>query len=161
MRPSLFLRQDAFGNLVRDAVLENPPVADRGGAPAIGADYYELERLATSFIFDTGRSEFSLGGGRTERIYADALNDTSDTTLHIGLSRELSPRTYGYLNLGGVDHEEILVNYKQWVITLGGSFQPGEALELGFRLAHLERDAEIEIFSYEENSFNLYLSATF
>lgn len=161
LRPSLFQRQDAFGNLVRDAVLEHPPEVERGGAPAVSAEFYELERFTTDFVFETDRTSFHLGGGRTERIYMDILDNTRDVFFRGGLTRAISQRTSGYLEFTGSDHKEVAINYKQWVSALGGSYQIGESIILGARLAHLKRDAEIETNSYAENTFSLRLSATF
>jgi uncharacterized protein (PEP-CTERM system associated) len=161
LRPTLFQRQDAFGNLVRDAVLENPPVVERGGAPAISAEFYELERFATNFSLATGRTTLSLGGSKTDRIYALAVSNTQDLNFTAGLTRDISQRTSGYLRLSWTDHEEVLLDYKEWVSSIGGSYQLGTSTVLGMRLAHLERDAETEADSYDENSVNLYLTATF
>lgn len=161
VRPTLFQRQDAFGNLVRDAVLENPPVVERGGTPTIGAEFYELERFSTNFTFATGRTTLSLGGSTTDRIYTAALNNTQELNITAGLTRDISQRASGYLQASWTDHEEALLNYREWVSSLGGSYQLSASAVLGMRLAHLERDAEVRVLGYDENSFSLYLTATF
>jgi uncharacterized protein (PEP-CTERM system associated) len=163
LRPSLFQRQDAFGNLVRDAVLESPVMVDRSGAPTptISAEYYELRRFATHFTFATGRTTLDLGGTHSERNYADDADDTRAVVLSAQLTRDISPQTSAYLSLRGTDHEEEALNYEQWVTALGGSYELGASTILGMRLAHLERDADSEADSYEENSFTLYLTALF
>ena len=51
-----------YGNLVRDPVLENPPVVDREGGPGISAEYYELERFVTTFTFTTERTTLDSRG---------------------------------------------------------------------------------------------------
>jgi uncharacterized protein (PEP-CTERM system associated) len=163
LRPTLFQRQDAFGNLVRDAVLESPLMVDRSGAPSptISAEFYELRRFITRFTLATGRTTLDLGGTHAERDYADDVDDTRDLVLTARLTRDISPQTSAYLDLRGTDHEEDTVDYEQWVAALGGSYELGVSTVLGMRLAHLERDADSETDSYEENSFTLYLTALF
>ncbi len=161
MRPTLFERQDVFGNLVRDPVLENPPAVDREGTPAISPEYYELERFATSFTFTTDRTSLTLSGSRAERNYESAVDDTRDLNLVARVARDLSAHTNAYLRLSWTDHEEEVLNYEQWVVSLGGSYQLGAYTSLGLRLAHLERDAETEVDSYDENSATLSFTATF
>jgi uncharacterized protein (PEP-CTERM system associated) len=162
VRPTLFQRQDAFGNLVRDAVLENPPVAEReGSSPAISAEFYEVERFATSFVLNTGRTALNLGGSHIERDYVDPQDDTKDLNLSAGVTREISTRTSAYVRISWTDHEQIVLEYKEWLTSLGGSYQLGINTSLGLRLAHLERDAEIDALSYDENSATLYITATF
>jgi hypothetical protein len=77
------------------------------------------------------------------------------------LTREVSPRTSAYVSLSGTDHEEEVLNYKQWVAALGGSYELGVSTILGMRLAHLERDAETEADSYDENSVSVTFTALF
>jgi uncharacterized protein (PEP-CTERM system associated) len=161
MRPSLFERQDAFGNLVRDAVLDNPPAVDRGGAPTIGEEYYELERFATQFTLSTDRTTLSLGASKSNRNYETRVGDTQDLNLSAGVTRTVSQRTSAYLHLSWTDHEEDVLNYKDYVAALGGSYQFGVNTSTGLRLAHLKRDAQIDTSSYDENSFNIYLTVTF
>ncbi|MEJ2394468.1 MAG: TIGR03016 family PEP-CTERM system-associated outer membrane protein [Candidatus Thiodiazotropha sp.] len=161
LRPSLFERQDAFGNLVRNAVLDNPPAVDREGTPSISAEYYELERFSTSFTFSTDRTTLTLGASHTDRNYEIDVEDTRDLNVSTGLTRRVSQRTSAYLRLSWNDHEEEALNYKQYVTALGGSYQLGTNTSLGLRLAHLKRDAEIKLSSYDENSANIYFTATF
>jgi uncharacterized protein (PEP-CTERM system associated) len=161
LRPTLFERQDAFGNLVRDAVLENPPVVERAGTPAISAEFYILERFATAFTLATGKTTLDLGGVYTERDYAADVDDTRDVGLTSRLTRAVSPRISAYLSLSGTDHEEELLNYEEWIAAFGGSYELGVSMILGMRLAHLERDADIETESYKENNFNIYFTALF
>jgi len=161
VRPSLFQRQDAFGNLVRDPVLENPPVGERGGSPALSAEYYELERFETSFTLATGRTTLSLRGGRTDRNYENPVEDTRELDAAANISRNLSQRTTGFFGLSWRDHEEDLLNYDQWLASLGGDYRIGEISSLGLRLDHLERDADTDIDSYQENRFSLFYTAAF
>ena len=160
-QPNLFQRTDVFGNMVRNPILENPLEVERGGTPRVGAEYYKLELFDTRFTLMTGRTTLTLGGGRTERIYENEIENTRDLNFVAWLVREISPRISTYLRVTGRDHEEIALNYTQWVSALGGSVQLGNHTSVGGRLAHLTRDAEIEVDSYEENSVNIYLTAEF
>jgi len=161
LHPTLFERQDVFGNLVRNPVLENPPALDREGAPGISPDFYELERFVTTFTFVTDRTALTLSGSRIDRNYDLEVDDTRDLNLAARVARDLSARTNAYLRLSWSDHEEQLLNYEQWVTALGGSYQLGTNTTLGLRLAHLERDAETEVDSYDENTATLFFTATF
>ncbi len=161
LHPSLFQRQDAFGNLVRDPVLENPPGLDREGSPTISAEYYVLEQFTTRFAFATGRTTFDLGGRHTKRIYELAVNDTQDVDVFTGLARDVSRRAVVYVRLTWNDHQEEVLDYEESIATLGGRYQLGTNTLLGMRLAHLKRDAEIETESYDENTFSISLTATF
>jgi uncharacterized protein (PEP-CTERM system associated) len=161
MRPSLFQRQDAFGNLVRDAVLNNPSIPQRNGSPTLNADYYQIERFDTSFTLASGRTALTLQAGHSERIYDIALNDTRDWDGAINLRREISQRTSGFIRLGWKDHKEDALDYDQWLTSLGGNYQIGSASTLGVTLAHLNRNADIDINSYTENRFSIYFSSTF
>ncbi|MGD9164880.1 MAG: TIGR03016 family PEP-CTERM system-associated outer membrane protein, partial [Chromatiales bacterium] len=163
LRPTLFQRQDAFGNLVRDAVLESPLRIDRSSAPSptISAEFYVLERFVTNFTLATGRTTLDLGGSHAERDYVDDADDTKDVRLSGRLTRAVSPQTSVYFSLSGTNHEEEELDYDQLVSALGGSYMLGVNTTLGMRLAHLERDADIETESYEENSFSIYLTALF
>ncbi len=161
LHPSLFRRQDAFGNLVRDPVLENPPGLDREGSPTISAQYYILEQFNTRFTFTSGRTTLDLGAGHTKRNYELAVDDTRDVDGLVSLSRAISPRTIAFLRLNWNDHEEEVLNYQESIATLGGRYQLGTNTMLAMRLAHLKRDAEIETESYDENTFSISLTATF
>ena len=161
LHPTLFERQDAFGNLVRDAVLESTPALDREGGPAINAEYYELESLSTSFTFAASRTVFSLSAGRNDRTYETTTADTQDIYASANLSRDISQRTNAFLRLSWIDHEEEGTDYDQWVAALGGSYQLGARTSLGVRLAHLEREGELDEETYDENSFGISLTSAF
>jgi uncharacterized protein (PEP-CTERM system associated) len=161
LRPTLFERQDAFGNLVRDAVLESPPDVDRDGGPEISAEYYELESFSTSFSFAASRTVFGLSAGRDDRTYELPVDNTQDIYASASMSREISQRTSGYLRLSWSDHQEEGLDYDQWVAAVGGSYLLGARTSMGMRLAHLERDGELDEETYDENSFSIYLTASF
>ncbi len=161
MRPTLFQRQDVFGNLVRDAVLDNPPITERSGSPTLSAEYYEIERFDTIFTLSSGRTTLTLNGGRTERIYQDAVLDTKEWSGSVNLSREVSQRTTAYIRVGWRDHKEDAIEYDQWLTSLGGAYQLANNATLGTSLDHLARDAATDVDSYTENRFNLYLTMTF
>ncbi|MCU7844988.1 MAG: TIGR03016 family PEP-CTERM system-associated outer membrane protein [Candidatus Thiodiazotropha sp. (ex Monitilora ramsayi)] len=161
LRPNLFQRLDAFGNLVRDPVLESPPVVERGGSATLTADFFEVERVATNFTLDTGRTRISLGASRTDRTYDDSTLDTQDLRFDAGFSRDISRLITGFLNLAWLDHEEEALAYDQVLVSLGGEYLLGASSYLGMTLAHLERDAETETESYEENRFSIFLTHTF
>ena len=161
LHPTLFERQDAFGNLVRDAVLESPPDVDREGGPAISAEYYELESLSTRFTYAATRTVLSLSAARHDRTYETTTADTQDIYAAAGVSRDISQKTNAFLRLSWSDHQEEGLDYDQWVAALGGSYQLGARTSMGMRLAHLERDGEIDAETYDENSFSIYLTSTF
>jgi uncharacterized protein (PEP-CTERM system associated) len=161
MHPTLFQRQDAFGNLVRDAVLEAPPSVDRTGGPTISAEYYELETFSTSFTFATSRTQFVLSASRTERDYALVINDTEDVSGGFSVSRDLSPKSSANFNLTWTDHQEEALDYDEWIAALGGSYQLGTRTYLAARLARLERESDIDRENYTENTFAITLTATF
>lgn len=161
VRPTLFERQDAFGNLVRDPVLDTPPVVERGSSPTLNAEYYEIQQFTTNFTLETGRTSINLNGSHTDRIYDDAVNDTTDLELRGGLIRDLSQRISGHIRLGWIDHDEQALNYKQWVATLGGVYDIGTYSSLGANISHLKRDAETDTESYKENRLSVYFSTTF
>ena len=161
LRPTLFERQDVFGNLVRDPVLESPPTVDREGAPSISPEYYELETFTTGFTFAATRTRFSLSAGRTDRDYELATSDTKDVFASASVSRDVSQRTSAYVSLSWTDHEELALEYDEYVAALGGSYQLGVRTEMGMRLAHLERDADLDAETYDENSFSIYFTTTF
>ena len=161
LRPTLFQRQDAFGNLIRDAVLESPPDVDREGGPAINAEYYELESFSTSFTFVASRTVFTLSASRDDRTYETATPDTQDIYAVARLSRDISQKTNAYLRLSRSDHEEEGLDYDEWVVALGGSYQLGPRTSLGARLARLDREGEIDTETYDENSFSIYFTSTF
>lgn len=161
IRPSLFQRQDAFGNLVRDAVLESPPNVERGSSATLSAEFFEVERVVGNFTFATGKSTLSLGAVHTDRTYEDPILDTQDLDLSASFDREITQRISGYLSLRWSDHEEQALDYDQLVTTLGSDYQLGAFSTLGLSLAHLERDAVTETSSYEENRFSIFFTHTF
>jgi len=161
IRPSLFQRQDAFGNLVRDPILESPPDGNRGGAPALSAEYYELERFETGFTLASGRTTLHLTAGRTDRTYENSVEDTRDLDASARVSRDLTQRIGVFFGLSWRDHEEDLLNYGQRLVNLGGDYRIGNVSSLGLRLDHLKRNADTDADSYEENRCSLSFATTF
>lgn len=161
IRPSLFERQDAFGNLVRDPVLDNPTVGGRVNSPTLGPEYYEIDQFTTAFNLETGRTRLNLSGSHTKRIYEISINDTRDLSLSAGASRDLGQRLSGNVRLGWLDHKEEILNYKQWLASIGVGYSLGINSSLGMTVAHLKRNAETDPASYQENRFGINFTATF
>jgi|GEM_PF-6164881 len=157
-RPTLFDRRDAFGNLIRDPALSSPVNATRSG-PTLNSEYYQLNRFTTSFTLATGRTDATLGASYTEREYdrSSLTSDTEDVIVYSTLSRQLRPHTSAFLRVNWSDHNERLLDYEQWLASLGGSYQLGRYTSLVLTLAHLRRDANPDIDSYEENRASLTL----
>jgi uncharacterized protein (PEP-CTERM system associated) len=153
----LFERQDVFGNLVRDPILESAPVTARGAySPSISEDYYESKRFTTEFTYQTARTGISLRGRHRERIYdRERLPDTEDIELSILLQRRLGRLTSGYFQIANNDHDQETSSYDQLTATLGFSYRLGTESTLGFSLTHTERDADMDANSYEENHASL------
>jgi uncharacterized protein (PEP-CTERM system associated) len=148
----LFERQDAFGNLVRDPILESSSTILRSASiPSITEDYYEIKRFTTEFTYQTLRSAINLRGRYIERIYDHLARDTEDIELSVSLSRRLTRLTLGYFQISGADHQQELADYDQLSATLGVTYQFGTDSRIGFSISHLERDADTDINSYEEN----------
>jgi uncharacterized protein (PEP-CTERM system associated) len=161
VRPTLFERQDAFGNLVRDPVLENPIAAESTSSPTLSPDYFEIEEFTTDFNLETGRTKFNLRGSHTKRLYEISVNDTRDLYFRAGASRDLSRQLSTSLRLGWYDHKEEILNYKQWLASLGVGYRLGNRTRLGATVTHLKRNAESDAASYKENRFSIYLTSTF
>jgi uncharacterized protein (PEP-CTERM system associated) len=170
----LFERQDAFGNLVRDPILETSRATSRGTYnPSLTEDFYESKRFTTEFTYQTVRNTISLRGRYLERIYdsADAglSRDTEDLELSVLLSRRLARLVSGYFRIAGTDHEQERLVYDERSATLGINYQFGTGSTLGFSLTHLERDAEPDPErdveqdnnSYEENHVSLNVTMAF
>lgn len=161
VRPNLFQRQDAFGNLVRDPILESPPGTNRSAGPALSAEYYEMERFETGFALTSGRTTLSLGAGRTARTYENSVEDTRDLDASVRVSRDLSQKLSAFFGLSWRDHEEDLLAYEQRLASLGGDYRVGNVTTLGLRVDHLKRDADVDADSFEENRCSLSLSTAF
>jgi uncharacterized protein (PEP-CTERM system associated) len=159
IRPSLFERIDAFGNLIRDPALSEPASASRGG-PTLTDNYYLLERFTTDFNLVSGRTTLALSAGYSARYYDEAIGpgDTEDVTLSGRFSRRLRPQTTAFINLNWRDHSEDLQDYEQWVASLDGSYQLGTHTELTLSLARLDRKATLDENSYDENRVKLSLN---
>jgi uncharacterized protein (PEP-CTERM system associated) len=167
----LFERQDAFGNLVRDPILEASPVTSRAAySPSITEDYYESKRFTTEFTYQTERTGITLRGRHLERSYdhseGEVDRNTKDIELSILLQRRLGQLTNGYFQISGADHDEENLIYDQLTATLGLSYQFGTDSNVGFSIAHMERDAEedengLDLNSYEENHASLNVTMGF
>ncbi|MES9989926.1 MAG: TIGR03016 family PEP-CTERM system-associated outer membrane protein [Candidatus Thiodiazotropha endolucinida] len=158
----LFERQDAFGNLVRDPILESSPVTVRAAySPSITEDFYESKRFTTEFTYQTTRTSINLRGRYLERLYDRSGRDTEDIELSVLLTRRLARLTSGYIQISGIDHEEEVLVYDQLTATLGVSYQFGTNSRVGFSITHLERDADTDVDSYEENHASLNVTSAF
>jgi uncharacterized protein (PEP-CTERM system associated) len=151
MRPTLFQRQDEFGNVVRDAVLDNPPPVTVTGVSTLSAEYYEIDRVNASYIFRTVRTRAELRAGFTKRDYEISSQDTKDITSTFSLSRLISRRFSGVTRLLWRDHEEDFRDYKEWSVSLGVNYQLGEDSTISTSVTHLDREGETDLASYEEN----------
>jgi uncharacterized protein (PEP-CTERM system associated) len=161
LQPRLFQRQDAFGNFIRNPVLENPVTAERWDTSTISADFFVVERASTSFTIDTGRSNFNLAARNTERDYENPALDSVDLRVSAGFSRDFSRFLSGYIDISWLDHEEEALHYEESMVSVGGSYLLGVSTNLGLTLAHLERDAEEALQSYTENQARIFLTHSF
>ncbi|MET0052884.1 MAG: TIGR03016 family PEP-CTERM system-associated outer membrane protein [Candidatus Thiodiazotropha sp.] len=150
---TLFLRQDDFGELVRDAVLDNPPPVSVTGVSTLSADYYESDRLSGSVSFRSTRTQAVLRANLIKRDYAadSSQQDTRDAVTSIQLNRVLSRKFNGVTRLLWRDHEQELLDYKEWVISLGLTYSLGENAALSTSVGHLERNGDTDLSSYDEN----------
>jgi uncharacterized protein (PEP-CTERM system associated) len=156
----LFERQDAFGNLVRDPILESATgVARTTSSPTISEDYYELSRFATAFTYRLMRTALTLGAGYSGREYDDSVRDTQDTDLSLTLSRRLTRLLNGSIQIAGLYHRENLLDYDQWATSLNLAYQIGNQSSVALNITHFDRDAETEAnafeISYEENQASI------
>ncbi|MDJ0808332.1 MAG: TIGR03016 family PEP-CTERM system-associated outer membrane protein [Gammaproteobacteria bacterium] len=158
LRPTLFDRQDAFGNLIRDPVLTNPVRATRSG-PTLDEGFYLLEAFNTKVVFSAARTSLALSAAYIEREYEEVLliNDSTETNLIGQFTRKLRPRLSGNLGLRWTDHQEEGADYDQWTLSVGGNYQVGPKTTLSVRLSHLERDADAVDSSYTENRASVRL----
>jgi len=156
----MFARQDEFGNLVRDPVLEAPITSVRTGA-TLNEQYYLLDKFTTAFTLATERSILTLTAAYIERDYEQdqPTSDTEDHNLAMYLSRQIRQRLSGFARLSWNDHQQQLNDYQQWIASLGSSYRLGENTALTFNLSHLDRDAKIDTGSYTENRASLALLA--
>ncbi|MES9939645.1 MAG: TIGR03016 family PEP-CTERM system-associated outer membrane protein [Candidatus Thiodiazotropha sp. 6PLUC2] len=160
-RPSLFQRQDEFGNVVRDAVLENPPPVTVTGVSTLSAEYYESDRVTASYVFRTQRTRAELRAGFTKRDYEIATQDTEDTTASVSLYRLISRKFSGISRLHWRDHDEELQDYKEWSASLGVNYLLGPQTTISTSVTHLDREGETELTTYEENRVTLGLLMRF
>jgi uncharacterized protein (PEP-CTERM system associated) len=169
IRPTLFQRQDEFGNVVRDAVLDNPPSVTVTGVSTLSAEYYEIDRLTAAFIYRTQRSRAELTAGLSKRDY-ETIHDTRDLTSSISFHRMISSKLSSIARLHWTDHEEEqpslgsadTVEYKEWSATLGVNYILGTDTTISTSVTHLDRDAVTDnTVSYEENRVSLGLSMRF
>ncbi len=161
---SLFERQDAFGNLVRNPVLESARTSVRGASSpsvSLSDEFYESRRFTAGFTFQSQRSTLNLRGQYLERIYDASVRDTEDLIFTLLMARRFSARTTGYFQATNADHNEELLDYDQWSAMLGISYLIGHDSRIGFNLTHLERDADIDTGSYEENHAGIHFTAEF
>jgi hypothetical protein len=100
-----------------------------------------------------------LRGRYIERVYERSGRDTEDIELGALLTRRLARLTSGYFQLSGRDHEEEALVYDQWTATLGVTYQFGTNSRVGFSVSHLERDAEEDLGSYEENHASINVTS--
>jgi uncharacterized protein (PEP-CTERM system associated) len=157
----LFTRQDAFGNLIRDPVLDNPVGTVRSGA-TISEDYYLQDRFNTVFTLATERSRLTLSAIYIKRDYQQSTQtqDSEDVNLAASFSRQLRQRLSAFARLTWNDHKQESRDYQQWIATLGGNYQLGSHTSLNLNLAHLDRDASAATGSYTENRASLALRAS-
>lgn len=147
----LFERLDAFGNLVRNPILESTTSLVRSGSsPTINEDYYESKRFNTNFTYQAVRSSLSLRASHHKRHYDTSGNDTEDTELALILSRRITRLMTGYIHLAGINHDEDSLVYDQRSGTLGINYQFGHESIFGFNIGRLERDSDSDLDSYTE-----------
>ncbi|MES9970399.1 MAG: TIGR03016 family PEP-CTERM system-associated outer membrane protein [Candidatus Thiodiazotropha sp.] len=152
----LFERMDAFGEMVRDPILESFPITTRGTySPSLSEDYYESKRFSTEFTYQTGRNYIGLQAVFQERIYERDGRDTEDIEIGLLMQRRLSRLMSGFIHIIGTDHEQDTLVYDQLLTSLGLNYQIGQDSRITLRFAHNERDADTDINSYEENSASL------
>ncbi|MBV2121878.1 MAG: TIGR03016 family PEP-CTERM system-associated outer membrane protein [Candidatus Thiodiazotropha sp. (ex Ctena orbiculata)] len=158
---SLFQRQDAFGNVVRDAVLDNPPPVRVTGVSTLSAEYYEVDRVDVSYLFSAQRTRFEVRGGYIKRDYVVDTQDTEDSTAAISFSRLISRKITGVARVLWSDHEQELSNYDEWTASLGLGYLLGQDARVSVGYSHLERDGDTELNTYEENRVNIGFMASF
>jgi uncharacterized protein (PEP-CTERM system associated) len=156
----LFERQDDFGNLVRDPILESASgIIRTASSPTIAEDYYELTRFATSFTYHLMRSAIRLRAIYYCRDYEDPFMDTQDTDLSLSFSRRLTRLLNGSIDIAGLYHRQNWLDYDQWATSLNFAYQIGNQSNLTLNLTHLDRDAKTEPYaleeSYEENQASI------
>jgi uncharacterized protein (PEP-CTERM system associated) len=159
---SLFERQNAFGELVRNPILESTSTVVRSSYdPSISEDFYETKKFSTQFTYRSVRNSVRLRGSYLERNYDNSERDTEDVNLSVLLSRRLSQLTNGYLLVSSADHEQAVLDYDQWGATLGVNYQFETDSRIGFSLSHLERESDRETNSYEENHAGIDVTVAF
>jgi uncharacterized protein (PEP-CTERM system associated) len=156
----LFARQDEFGNLIRDPVLNSPVNTVRTGA-SLTEEYYLQERFETSFSLATERNRLTLTAAYIKRDYEQGspTQDSVDRKLSASVSRTLRQFLTGFARLSWNDHEQEPNDYQEWIATLGGSYRLGQHTTLNLNLSHLDRDASVDSGSYKENRASLGLQA--
>ncbi|RLW67944.1 MAG: hypothetical protein B6D71_15330 [gamma proteobacterium symbiont of Stewartia floridana] len=158
---SLFQRQDAFGNVVRDAVLDNPPPVQVTGVSTLSAEYYELDRVDVSYLFNAQRTHIELSGGYIKRDYLADIQDTEDSTASVSFSRLISRKLTGLARIFWSDHEQDNGNYDEWTASLGLGYLLSQDARIAIGFSYLERDGETELNTYEENRVNIGFMAGF
>lgn len=158
LQPSLFDREDDFGNLIRDPVLTNPVTISRSG-PTLDEGHYLLDALTARVALAATRTSLVFTAAHRKRQYEEPEQpeDSTDTDFSAQLNRTLRTRLRGFLRLRWRDHEEETTDYQQWTGSIGGSYQLGADFTLGLDLSHLERDASLDEDSYTENRVSLRL----
>ena len=152
---TLFQRQDAFGNLVRDAVLDNPPPVTVTGVSTLSAEYFESDRVTAAFTFRTQRTRAVLRAGLVKRDYELAGQDTRDVNVTASFFRLISRRFSGVSRLLWTDHQEEMQDYEEWSLSLGVNYLLGTNTTITTNVTHLERDAEIDSGTYDENRVSI------
>ncbi|MET0065168.1 MAG: TIGR03016 family PEP-CTERM system-associated outer membrane protein [Candidatus Thiodiazotropha sp.] len=159
---TLFQRQDEFGNLVRDAVLDNPPPMIANGVSTLSAEYYEMDHLSGSVTFRSTRTQLTLRASLIKRDYpTDSNVDTRDVSTSVAFSRVISRTFTGIARVLWDDHEDEVQNYRQWAALLGVNYRLGPDSMITTSVTHLERDSDVELGSYDENRAGVGFVTTF
>jgi uncharacterized protein (PEP-CTERM system associated) len=150
---TLFERQDEFGELVRDAVLDNPPPVSTSGVSTLSADYYETENLSASMTYRSVRTQAVLSASLRKRDYQtdSRQRNTRDVSTSVQFSRVLSRTFSGTARVLWRDHEEDVSNYDEWMATVGLNYRLGLDTTLSTSVSHLERDGDLDLNVYEDN----------
>jgi uncharacterized protein (PEP-CTERM system associated) len=158
---TLFQRQDEFGEVVRDAVLDNPPPIILSGISTLSAEYYMRDLLRGTVTFRTTRTRLSLNSSLTKRDFSDNRPNTRDIQAGFSFSRVLSRRYTGITRAVWEDHEENLQDFDQWSFTLGLNYQLGQESLVSLQGTHVERESENELGTYDENRVRLGFQTRF
>lgn len=162
-KPTLFQRQDEFGNLVRDAVLDNPPPVTVNGVSTLSAEYYESKRVNASLVYMTQRTRAEVQAGLINRDYQIAgvnsnAQDSRDLNTTVALSRSISGRLRATSRFFWTDHELVNnkeQNYKEWTASLGIGYQLSHDATVSTGFYHLDRKAKLDLNNHKENRVNV------